>query len=125
MRRKGSMMRQCVRGSKLCLPAGRCRRTQRMHSNLRRAPQARSAACCACLFTSKQNSGKLQFLFAGALYISGGPQRRRGFLAGKDILWYTREKKDDQEQQLRDELQAIKDREEDLMLEVGTKHQSP
>lgn len=40
--------------------------------------------------------------------------------AGKDILWYTREKKDDQEQQLRDELQAIKDREEDLMLEVGT-----
>ena len=48
-----------------------------------------------------------------------------GFLAGKDILWYTREKKDDQEQQLRDELQAIKDREEDLMLEVGTQHLSP
>mmetsp|Transcript_11140 Transcript_11140/g.33411 ORF Transcript_11140/g.33411 Transcript_11140/m.33411 type:complete len:413 (+) Transcript_11140:151-1389(+) len=37
---------------------------------------------------------------------------------GKDILWYTREKKDDQEQRLRDELQAIKEREEDLMLEA-------
>lgn len=43
---------------------------------------------------------------------------QHGGLAGKDILWYTREKKDDQEQRLRDELQAIKEREEDLMLEV-------
>ena len=38
--------------------------------------------------------------------------------AGKDILWYTREKEEGAEAQLASELAAIKEREEDLMAEV-------
>lgn len=37
---------------------------------------------------------------------------------GKDILWYTRQKGDDEAQQRQDELAAIKAREEELMAEV-------
>ena len=39
--------------------------------------------------------------------------------AGKDVFWYTREKQAEQEAKARLELQAIKQREEDLMNEVG------
>lgn len=36
---------------------------------------------------------------------------------GRDILWYTREKNED-ESRLQDELAAVKEREEEMMLEV-------
>ena len=38
---------------------------------------------------------------------------------GKDILWYTREKGTDEEEKARQELLAVKQREEDLMAEVS------
>lgn len=37
---------------------------------------------------------------------------------GRDILWYTREKNDD-DSKLQDELAAVKEREEEMMLEVS------
>ena len=39
--------------------------------------------------------------------------------AGKDVFWYTRDKQEEQAAKARLELQAIKQREEDLMNEVG------
>ena len=40
--------------------------------------------------------------------------------ADKDVFWWTREKGDDREHQLADELARVKAREEELMLEVRT-----
>ena len=39
-------------------------------------------------------------------------------VSGKDIFWYAREKQDDKEQAIRDEVSMVKAREEELMLEV-------
>lgn len=39
--------------------------------------------------------------------------------AGKDVFWYTREKQEEEAAKARLEMQAIKQREEDLMNEVG------
>lgn len=38
--------------------------------------------------------------------------------AGKDVFWYAREKQDDRSQAVQDELQLVKAREEELMMEV-------
>lgn len=38
--------------------------------------------------------------------------------AGKDVFWYTREKQEEEAAKARLEMQAIKQREEDLMNEV-------
>lgn len=42
--------------------------------------------------------------------------------AGKDVFWYTREKQEEEAAKARLEMQAIKQREEDLMNEVGKQH---
>ena len=39
--------------------------------------------------------------------------------AGKDVFWYTREKQEEEAAKARLEMQAIKQREEDLMNEVS------
>ena len=44
--------------------------------------------------------------------------------AGKDVFWYTREKQEEEAAKARLEMQAIKQREEDLMNEVGEQHQA-
>ena len=44
--------------------------------------------------------------------------------AGKDVFWYTREKEQEQAEKARLELQAIKQREEDLMNEVSAEQAS-
>ncbi len=87
------------------------------------APRTASAQRCM-LWESlpEEDSDRPLLLVAGAFTLAPGHSGGGRCSAGKDILWYTREKKDDQEQQLREELQAIKDREEDLMLEVGKLH---
>jgi len=44
--------------------------------------------------------------------------------AGKDVFWYTREKQEEEAAKARLEMQAIKQREEDLMNEVDIQQQS-
>lgn len=60
-----------------------------------------------------KNAGDREFYLGHSVKASTGRWQK-----GKDILWYTREKKGDQEQQLADELKAIKEKEEDLMAEA-------
>lgn len=38
---------------------------------------------------------------------------------GKDIFWYARDKQDDRSQAVQDELALVKEREEELMMEVN------
>jgi len=45
-------------------------------------------------------------------------------VAGKDVFWYTREKQEEEAAKARLEMQAIKQREEDLMNEVEVQQQS-
>lgn len=45
-------------------------------------------------------------------------------VAGKDVFWYTREKQEEEAAKARLEMQAIKQREEDLMNEVDIQQQS-
>ena len=44
--------------------------------------------------------------------------------AGKDVFWYTREKQQEEAAKARLEMQAIKQREEDLMNEVDIQQES-
>lgn len=44
--------------------------------------------------------------------------------AGKDVFWYTREKQEEEAAKARLEMQAIKQREEDLMNEVDIQQES-
>lgn len=46
------------------------------------------------------------------------------YAAGKDVFWYTREKQEEEAAKARLEMQAIKQREEDLMNEVGEQQQA-
>ena len=48
------------------------------------------------------------------------PHRIPSCVPGKDILWYTREKGTNEEEKARQELLAVKQREEDLMAEVSS-----
>lgn len=71
----------------------------------------------------KATTGRWQKGAAGEALPSGWSAQYltvfRFLSTGKDVFWYTREKQEEQAAKARLELQAIKQREEDLMNEVG------
>jgi len=78
--------------------------------------QALAVLSCALYLWHVLQASWLSIVPASACdCVSRSPSR---WQKGKDILWYTREKKGDEVQQRADELTAIKAREEDLMAEV-------
>lgn len=64
----------------------------------------------------KQQTSAVIRMFSSYVYNS---VKLLSIVAGKDVFWYTREKEQEQAEKARLELQAIKQREEDLMNEVS------